>query len=137
MVHPAEVVFSQRTPAADILRCVRGPGIKTTYPVVDDARKLVGVVTADAVATLAAETDLHRFVVAADLMHAPVSVSQGDTLAMAFELMRIIGLQQIPVVDADHRLAGVLDELAIAREYLRLQTTPAEHERSRLSAGLD
>jgi CIC family chloride channel protein len=122
--HKAAQVFDQHTSGAELLSRSGDLATKTIYPVVDERHRLIGVVTSEALAALARDPDLHSFIVASDLMGAPIAVTPDDNLAVAFELMRVNGLPQLPVVDRDGQLVGVIDEAAIAREYLRLQAWP-------------
>jgi CBS domain-containing protein len=42
-----------------------------------------------------------------------------ELMSRALELMTSIGVRELPVVDDDQRVLGVIDEAAIAHEYVR------------------
>jgi CIC family chloride channel protein len=96
------------------------------FPVVDDAGAVVGVITAEELDVLSAEPDLDLLVNAGDVMLPPVSVTPDDDLHTALELMLARGLAQLPVVGADSKLLGYVDEAAIAKAYLRGHTSRAD-----------
>lgn len=90
------------------------------YPVVEAASgRLIGVVTDEELALLAAQPGLVPLVTASDLMRGPVAVRRRDDLRSALEAMLAHGLRRLPVIDEEGRVAGLVDEAAIARAYLR------------------
>jgi chloride channel protein, CIC family len=91
------------------------------YPVVDDAGKIVGIITSDELAILTADPALLLLVNAADLMRPTVSVGLDDDLGFALQAMLTNGLSQLPVTDETGQCVGVVNEADIARAFLRVQ----------------
>jgi predicted transcriptional regulator len=60
---------------------------------------------------------------AADMMRPPASVRVSEDLRVVFELLRAERLRELPVVDAQQKVIGLIDEATIAQAYLRA-TTP-------------
>jgi len=115
------------------------------FPVLDDAGRLVGVVSeADLLAKLALEGDDHlprsiggilhhqqldkaRATTAAELMTAlPVTVSPDDTVEHAARLMYQRRVKHLPVVDADYRLAGIISRADVLSVFNRADKDIAE-----------
>ena len=97
-----------------------------TVPVVDDAHRLVGLVTADQLRPVLDESQLDGFVVAGDIAAAPLFLLPDDDLYRAHELFRSSGSQQLPVVEPanpdDPRagpIVGMLDYRDMMRAYER------------------
>jgi CIC family chloride channel protein len=97
------------------------------FPVVDGAGNMVGLVTTDIMRVLAAEITDTRWTLAADLMQPVVSVHAQDDAKTAMQRLIDNGLREIPVVGADGRVVGMLDESDIAAVYL-LAATRAESQ---------
>jgi len=91
------------------------------YPVVDEAGKIVGIITPDEIAILASAPELLPLVNAADLMRPPVSVRLDDDLGLALQTMISNGLSQLPITDQSGRCIGLVTEADIATAYLRVQ----------------
>jgi CIC family chloride channel protein len=99
-------------------------GRQEVFPVVDAGDRLVGIVTIEELALLAAEPQLQGgLVTAGDLMRPPLSVGEDDTVAAAFELLRASGVRELPVIDGDRHVVGLVDEVAIAHAYLDARRT--------------
>jgi CBS-domain-containing membrane protein len=79
-------------------------------PVVDDTRRLTGVITdRDICMALATRHRRAEELVARDLMSGEVStVHPGDDVAIALDTMRSRRVRRLPVVDAERRLLGML-----------------------------
>jgi CIC family chloride channel protein len=117
---------------SEIVRVVAELPWQNTFPVMNDAGRVAGLITADAVLALRSDRDLHGLAVAADLMQAPSLVTADFDLQRAAELMLSSGLKQIPIVDGDGQVLGFLEEGDVARAYVRAMTAPrpgdpAEH----------
>ena len=99
-------------------------------PVVDDAGKLVGVITDRDICIAAWSRG--RLLTAIRVEEAMstdvVSMTRGQDLALAELLMAERQVRRIPIVDADHRPVGILSINDIAREAARTD--------SRLQTGL-
>jgi CIC family chloride channel protein len=89
------------------------------FPIVDVNRKLVGLVSADEIALLQNEPQLELLVTATDLMRSPVCVRASDDMRTVFELMRAETLREVPVVDDEMRVLGLVDEGDVAQVYLK------------------
>ena len=89
------------------------------FPIVDSDRKLVGLVSVDEIALLQSEPQLELLVTAADLMRAPVCVRTSDDMRTVFELMRAETLAEVPVVDDEMHVLGLVDEGDVAQVYLK------------------
>lgn len=115
----ALVLFDPNMRASDLLRLKTSQEV---YPVVDAARRPVGIITNDELALLDAGRRLDRLVIASDVMRAPVVARARDDLRTALETMLAHGIPRLPVVDDDGRVAGLVDEATIARAYLHTHT---------------
>jgi len=89
------------------------------FPIVDADRKLVGLVSADEIALLQGEPQLELLVTASDLMRSPVCVRVSDDMRTVFELMRAETLREVPVVDDEMHVLGLVDEGDVAQVYLK------------------
>jgi H+/Cl- antiporter ClcA/CBS domain-containing protein len=114
----------------------REPAIKHQgYPVVDDAGRLVGMVTRSDLPEPAWRNDLEWLVVA-DIMNAPPIVSRPDEpLREAAERMLRAGVGRLPVVagETPQRLVGLLSRSDVLRALARR----AEEEQSRELVPID
>jgi CIC family chloride channel protein len=120
--------FEPKTLMADIVRVVAEVPGQNTFPVISDAGKLEGLITADAVLALRSDRDLQGLAVAADLMQPPITVAPEADLQRAAELMLSSGLKQLPIEDANGVLLGFLEEGDVARAYVRAMTGPRAGE---------
>jgi chloride channel protein, CIC family len=77
------------------------------------------VITNEELRILAAEPELALIVNASDLMRPPVGVLLHEPLRKAFETMRAEGIRELPVLDAEGRVVGFIDEGSLAHAYLR------------------
>jgi CBS-domain-containing membrane protein len=113
------------------------------FPVTDDEGRVIGVVSETDLLVLAAADDpgprgwrphrRHRVpapATAGDLMtHPPMTISPDDLVQAAARLMQARGLQRLPVVGGDGRLAGIVsrsDVLSVFRrsdEEIRREVT--------------
>jgi CIC family chloride channel protein len=101
---------------------VRGQSLEpnqSVYPVIDDAGKIVGIITPDELAIVASDPAMLLLVNAADLMRPTVSVRLDDDLGLALQTMLTNGLSQLPVTDSDGHCVGFVSEADIARAFLR------------------
>ena len=89
------------------------------FPVIDASRKLVGLVTVDEITLLQNEPHLELLVTATDVARGPIAVRVQDDMRTVFELMRAEGLHELPVVDDDGTVLGLVDEAAVAQVYLK------------------
>jgi CBS domain-containing protein len=88
-------------------------------PVVDDDKKLVGIVSEHDL--LAAMDDGHKLdvIAAGDIMtHNPYSVRPETTLPTLVHVLRASDLVRVPVVNANDKLVGIIARRDILRTYL-------------------
>lgn len=88
------------------------------YPVVDNAKKLIGKVTIDGIRKTFATQELNDWLVALDVME-PVSfkLTPDVILSEALDKFKRLGVENLAVVasDKDDRLVGVLNDRAVHR----------------------
>ena len=92
---------------------------QTTFPVVDTGNRILGVVSAASIGLMAPLDGVLVPAVASDLMQPPMLLALDDDLRKAGELIVSSGLHQLPVVTAEGRLAGFIDESQVTRAYLK------------------
>lgn len=83
----------------------------------DTDHAVVGLVSADVLRQLGDRTSLTTLLVAADIMCAPVAVRAEDDLHIAVERLLESGLREVPVLDVQGHLTGMLDEAHVTRAY--------------------
>lgn len=111
------VVFHPRDGADRVLRAIADAPKQSVFPVVDDAGAVAGLVTVDGAREIAAADDV-AWAVAADLMVAAATVSVDTPLAEIARALIDRDLRAIPVVDAEGRLLGLVDEHDVSRAYV-------------------
>jgi len=114
------VAFYPALPAAALLADSAAAGRQELFPVLDHDARLIGMVALEDLTLLAGEPQLHSGLVnAADLMRPPIALGERDTLRAAYDLMVSSGLRELPIIDADHCVVGLVNEIAIALAYLQ------------------
>jgi chloride channel protein, CIC family len=113
------VWFQRSTPATEVLRKIADSSWQDMFPVLGDEGRMVGMVNADVVRSLAAERGSELLTLAADLMEPPLSVTASSSLHVAMDLMLRHRLREIPVTTDDGKIVGFLDESDITRAYMR------------------
>jgi CBS domain-containing protein len=101
------------------------------FPVLDADARLAGIITLEDLTALAAEPDLDELIRATDVMRRPVSLRPHELVNRALDSMTSLGVRELPVIDADQRLLGMIEETAIAHEYMRARAA----ERAEAAAG--
>ena len=119
------VELTPKTSAADLLHIVASNDWQDVFPVLDEERALVGMVTTESVRVLASEHSMQPWAIAADLMQPPVTLRPEDDLRRASELFLATGARELPVVDGAGAIVGFCDESDVARAYLGATTRPA------------
>ncbi len=119
------VTFSPAQSTTDIIAAADDAGRQEVFPVLDAELRLVGVVTLEDLAALSDEPDLGLLVRAADIMRSPIALTEATPISEALQLMMSAGLRELPVIDADRRVLGMIDEAVIAREYIRARAAAA------------
>ena len=115
------VEFQPQTKAQDMLHFAgTADPHQDIFPVRDSSSApLKGIITSEALRTLAGDPLLQTWVMATDLMQRPVSVRPEDDVAAAARAMLQAELRELPVIDAEGKIVGFLDEADIARVYLQ------------------
>ncbi|MFQ6034792.1 MAG: cation:proton antiporter [Sedimentisphaerales bacterium] len=88
------------------------------YPVVNERKVLIGVITLDGIRRTFATQQLNDWLVALDITEPLVmKVNQDDRLSDCLEKMRRFGIEYAPVVSSerDDKLIGVLDTVGVHR----------------------
>ncbi|MBI4951505.1 MAG: chloride channel protein [Myxococcales bacterium] len=111
------VSFRPKTPAVEMLRYVEDADWQEVFPVVEDGGGIVGLVSAEALRSLALGGEAISWALAADAMRAAGDLGPGDDLRRAAQLFVSRDLRQLPVIDGG-RVVGFLDEAQIAQIYL-------------------
>ncbi len=111
--------FTPSDSAGRLLKVVETAGRQEVFPVLDRMARLVGIITLEDLTALAAEPDLEGVVCATDIMRPPVAFRQSDLVNRALDVMSSMGVRELPVIDSEMRVIGLVDEAAIAREYMR------------------
>ena len=112
------VSFAPATPASEVLKRVSDTSWQDVFPVTDPEGKMAGMITAESLRALGSSPESQPWTVAADLMQAPVTARAEDDLRSAAQTMLDRGLREIPVVAADGKILGFLDEADVAKAYL-------------------
>jgi len=111
------ITFTRGTPAREVIRQIASSAWQDAFPVIDEHGKLVGIVNAEVMRTMAADPDLSGLALADDMMAAPVSVQEDDDLHAALELLLSNDARELIVLDDDGRIVGFLDEAEITKTY--------------------
>jgi CIC family chloride channel protein len=106
------------------------------FPVLDDSKRLVGIITLEDLAAIAVELDLDGLVRAADVMRPPVALRRSDLMRHALETMHSLAVRDVLVVDAERRVLRLIDAAAIAREYMRMRSSVPRLVQSRRARAL-
>ncbi|HZS37621.1 MAG TPA: chloride channel protein [Polyangia bacterium] len=112
------ITFRPAAPIAEVVEGVSASAWQDAFPVIDEAGKLHGMISAEVLRVLAGEKDLGAVAIAADVMQAPITARDDDDLRTAAERMLQHSLRELAVVDATGRIVGFLDEADIAKAYL-------------------
>jgi len=114
-------VVSQGAPLMEVLRTLSEHDY-LTYPVVDDAKNLVGIVSFDTIKNTFVSGGLSDLLLAYDLMDPAQDMTTPETpLADAIEMMREFRLDALPVVadERDHKLVGFVESELLKRALVR------------------
>jgi CIC family chloride channel protein len=120
---PAHHVVGSAAPV-DLMLAHLGRGAYTDLPVVDDQRRLIGIVTLADLGRLAGNRESSAAVTAAEVATPAESVSPGDSLLEAIRRMGVRGTPSLPVVDrATGRLLGLVTREGVLGLYERTVAT--------------
>jgi CIC family chloride channel protein len=104
------VTFKPDTPARHVLAGIADNPDQEVFPVVDPGNALVGLISGDTLRYLASHRDIEAWALAADIMQPPLTL-RGDTdLRTAILTMNERGVREVPVVDDEGRILGLVDE---------------------------
>lgn len=121
-----DAVFVREADAVHTVLAHLGHREQSVFPVVDDGRRLVGVLTMTDIGAVArANHALDGIVVASDLARPTEVVALGDSLLDAVRRMGVRGVGTLPVVDPESgRVVGVVHRAGILARYEReVETT--------------
>ncbi len=129
--------FDEGTPMTEIFRVIAETDA-TVYPVIDDGKSLVGVITLNGLKQSFRAEGMSRWLVAFDVMEpTPDTIVEDAPLAEAMDRMNEQSLEHLPVVQSAEgsRLAGVIEvrkvkrmlgqEILRRRQAAELTETPA------------
>jgi chloride channel protein, CIC family len=111
--------FRKQTPSGEILQSVGDHPDQEVFPVLDDDERVVGLISANLLRVVSLEFADTHWTLAADLMQPVVCVLATDDLRTATERMVSSSLRELPVLDDEGRVLGMLDESDIAEVYLK------------------
>jgi CIC family chloride channel protein len=119
------VSFRRQTSAAEVVRRVATAGWQDVFPVLSDDQKVVGIITADVLRTVAEEPTIAQLTIADDMMLSPVVVQDTDDVSRALEVLLRHGAREVVVIDDSGCVVGFLDEAEITRLYRASTHTPS------------
>jgi CBS-domain-containing membrane protein len=122
LIRPRDDSFVSFEPASQarvLLQKTSEHGRQVAFPVLDTNGELLGLVYVEDLAVLKSSPELELLVNASDLMRPPTSVRVDEDLRTAFELLRDEGLHEVPVLDAERRVVGFIDDASIVEAFLR------------------
>jgi CIC family chloride channel protein len=118
------VALTPEMPAVEVLlRCSDSDG-RHVYPVIDEERVLLGLLTQEQLGMLASDPELVAITTAFDLMRPPVFVRADDDLAQVIDKMLTSGLRELPITDDAGHLLGCIDDQSVAKAYQRQPGAP-------------
>jgi CIC family chloride channel protein len=118
--------FHPALPIAQVAQIARGAPGQKIFPVLNDDRHLVGVITWSTVATAASDLEFMSWLIAMDIMQAPVSVSPQGSLSEAVSLMTSSGLRELPVMNEHRQVEALLTQEDILQFFARSVAPQAE-----------
>ncbi len=106
----AFTTFAPSTPMRAVLERILESPDQEVFPVVDERNALLGLISAGTLRYMASHRDIEAWAIAADVMEAPISLRTDADLRTAVLTMNERGVREVPVVDDDGRVLGLLDE---------------------------
>jgi len=95
---------------------------QSVFPIVDDEGRFVGFVPLDVLREIPPDPQASDLIIAEDLLETAAVVRPDDNLNVALESLLRSGLDELPVVEADERFAGLLNRRdLLAAYYSRLK----------------
>jgi len=118
------VTFYPTLNGAQLVKDSAAAGRQEVFPVLDEHECLVCIITLEDLAILAAEPQLHDGLVnAVDIMRQPIAIDERETIRAAFDLLALHQLREVPVIDEQRHVIGMIDEVAIAHAYIESRRT--------------
>jgi len=111
------VTFTRGTPASEVIRQWANSEEQDAFPVLDDHGKLVGIINAEIMRTMAADPDVGGLALADDMMASPVALRESDDLHAALEALLANNVRELIVLAEDGRIIGFIDEADLAKVY--------------------
>jgi len=115
--------FARSTPMTEISARIADATWQDTFPVLDAAGKVCGMITWDSLRLFANAHEAEAFTVAADIAQPPVTIRVTDDLRTAAEAMLKNGLREVIVLDETGQIVGFLDEADVSRAYVAAGAT--------------
>ncbi len=118
VVQPAEekAVLSANTPLDRILD-VFTVSEQTVFPVTNPEGQVQGVVPLDTLRRISSDLLMTNLIIAHDIMEQPELLNPEDNLNAALQKFLTAGLEQLPVVSDDGKLAGILSRRELLAAY--------------------
>ena len=116
---PGARTFLLATGGRALLEAVGNATWQTTFPVLSETGKLLGLVPSRSLHVVAAEEGMADWIVAGDVMQQPVTALLDEPAAEVLTRMVTAGLRQIPVTDAEGALIAYVDEGTIAAKLVQ------------------
>jgi CIC family chloride channel protein len=114
------VSFFPALPATALLANSATAGRQELFPVLDQNEALVGMILLEDLTLLAGEPQLQTALInAADIMRPPIWLGERDNLRTAYDRLVSSGLRELPVLDRDHHVVALVNDVAIAHAYLQ------------------
>lgn len=110
--------FSENTTAGVMLDKLVEVDWQDVFPILDANGKALGLVTAESLRVVAAQSEAMEWAVAVDLMQPLVFVSLDDDLRSATERLLSNSLRALPVLNEVGKVVGLLDETDITQWHL-------------------
>ncbi len=111
---PGAHTFLLATRGRRMIEVVGDATWQTTFPVLSEAGKIVGLVPSRSLHVVAAEEGMAAWIVAGDVMQQPVTAMLDEPAADVLTRMIAAGVRQLPVVDEAGKIIAYVDEGAIA-----------------------
>ncbi|MFH1379339.1 MAG: cation:proton antiporter [bacterium] len=103
-------LISENMPLATVLKIFAADN-NLYYPVIDNDKKLVGIISVDSIKQTFMETDIGQFLLAFDLMEKiAFTIGQDAFVSEAKEIFNKYDLDYLPVVKEDNIIVGLIEE---------------------------
>ena len=127
------VTFKPETPTRAVLQGIADNPDQEVFPVVDAGNALKGLISGDTLRYLASHRDVEAWALAADIMQPPLTLRADTDLRTAILTMNERGVREVPIVDDEGRILGLLDEQDASAALLT--TSESKQMRAQTAAG--